>query len=114
MVTNSTSLTHNGIKDWLIQRVSAVILAAYIVLLLCLMVAHPNIDYATWSALFQPLWMKCFTLLAMLSLIAHAWVGVWTVLTDYLHCAYARAVLMIVFILAFLFYLAWIIEILWG
>ncbi len=114
MVTSSFNLTRNGVKDWIIQRISAVILAVYSLFLFCFILAHPDINYKTWLVLFQHFWMKWFTLLAILSLIMHAWVGMWIIITDYIHCAYIRATLMVLFMLAFLFYLVWMIAILWG
>ena len=114
MVTSSSNLTRNGVKDWVIQRFSAIVLAVYAIFIFCFILSHPGISYATWVGFFHNIWIKWFTVLAVLSLIAHAWVGIWTVLTDYVHCAYARASLMIIFVLAFLFYLLWVFEILWG
>ncbi len=82
MVTAVTSLARSGLADWLVQRVSAVILLAYFGYVGFLLLG--GIDYAQWSALFDRSWMKVFTLLALLSLAAHAWIGMWGVLTDYL------------------------------
>lgn len=114
MVNSVTNLGRNGIKDWIIQRCSAVVLAAYAIFLFCFILSHGPLHYATWQALFACVWMKWFTLLALLSLIAHAWVGIWTILTDYVHCAYARSALLVIFVLAFFWYLLWVIHILWG
>lgn len=82
MVTAVTSLSRSGLSDWLVQRVTAVILLAYFVLIAVTIVG--GISYVEWSMLFAQTWMKVFTLLAMLSLAAHAWIGMWSVFTDYL------------------------------
>lgn len=82
MVTAVTSLARSGLADWLVQRVSAVILLAYFAYISLTLVQ--GVDYPQWSALFAQSWMKVFTLLAILSLAAHAWIGMWSVLTDYL------------------------------
>lgn len=81
MVTAVTSLSRSGLSDWLVQRVSAVILLAFFVFLGVQLVT--GVTYAQWTALFAQTWMKIFTLLAMLSLAAHAWIGMWSVFTDY-------------------------------
>jgi succinate dehydrogenase / fumarate reductase membrane anchor subunit len=113
-LTNVTSLTRNGLRDWLVQRVSAVILAAYTVFLLGFIIFHPGLDFYTWQLLFANNWMRIFSLLALLSLVGHAWVGMWTIVTDYIKQAGLRLVVQVAIILALIVYLFWGIEILWG
>lgn len=113
MMQSATSLTSTGLRDWLVQRVSAVVLAAYFIFLLVFFILHPQLQYSAWQQLFASNWMRVFTFLALLSLIAHSWVGIWTVLTDYIKCTWARLLLEVVLILALLGYLFWGIEILW-
>lgn len=82
MVTAVTNLGRSGVYDWLMQRVSAVILLAYFLYVGAVLIG--GIDYVEWKALYSQTWMRVFSLLALLSLGAHAWVGLWTVFTDYL------------------------------
>jgi len=84
VVTNVTNFSRSGLYDWMAQRVSAVLLAAYFLFLLGFFVIHPNLDYVTWKALFSNTGMRIFSLLALGALIVHAWVGMWTITTDYL------------------------------
>ncbi|MES2819048.1 MAG: succinate dehydrogenase, hydrophobic membrane anchor protein [Pseudomonadota bacterium] len=84
MVTNVTNLSRSGLYDWMAQRVSAVVLAAYFIFLLGYLAASPGLTYSDWSALFSHNWMRIFSLLALVALSAHAWVGMWTISTDYL------------------------------
>lgn len=84
MVTSATALGRSGLSDWLIQRVSAVILAIYTVGLLGWFVCTPTVDFATWQGLNACLGMRIANTLVLLALIGHAWVGVWTILTDYI------------------------------
>ena len=113
MIQSATSLTTSGLRDWLVQRVSAVVLAAYFIFLLAYFILHPQLQYPAWQQLFACNWMRVFTFLALLSLIGHSWVGIWTVLTDYIKCAWGRLLLEVILILALLGYLFWGIEILW-
>ena len=55
MVTNITSFGRSGLSDWLMQRVSAVILALYTVFVVAYLLFNPNLDYYAWSGLFEPL-----------------------------------------------------------
>lgn len=87
MVSNVTALGRSGLSDWLIQRISAVILAIYSVGLLGWFVCQAPVDYATWQALNACLAMRIANTLALLAVIAHAWIGVWTILTDYVTSA---------------------------
>lgn len=109
-----TNLTRNGVKDFLVQRVSALILAIYTIVLIAIMCTKSPMTYGAWAAMFHNPCMQFVTLLAVIALIAHAWVGIWTILGDYIHCAWARSVLMLIFVIAFLGYIVWMIEILWG
>ena len=114
MVGNVTSLTNNGLRDWLIQRVSAVILTLYSLFLVGYILFHPGINYHRWLDLFQCTWMKIASLLALLSLLLHAWVGLWTILTDYIKCIYLQLSLYTLVLIALFSFAVWSVQILWG
>lgn len=80
-VKTVTSLGRSGLSDWLVQRVSAVILLAYVIFLLCAVACGP--DYAQWKQLFSRTSVQVFSTIALLATVAHAWIGAWSVLTDY-------------------------------
>ena len=82
MVTSVTSFSRTGLSDWLIQRVTSLVLLAYFLLIAYQLTG--SVDYTSWRALFDQTSMKVFTLMAALSLVAHAWIGLWSVFTDYL------------------------------
>ena len=82
MVTSVTSFSRTGLSDWLIQRVTSLVLLAYFLLIAYQLTG--SVDYTSWRALFDQTWMKVFTLMAALSLVAHAWIGLWSVFIDYL------------------------------
>lgn len=113
MLDTVAGLCRTGLRDWLVQRVSAIILAAYFIFLMAFIVVHPQLQFVTWQSLFANPLVRVFSLLALLSLITHSWVGIWTVLTDYINCAWIRLLLEIIMILALICYLVWGIAILW-
>lgn len=114
MVTNITNFGRSGLSDWLIQRVSAIILALYTVFMVGYLLFNPGLDYLAWSGLFAQTWMRIFSLLAFLSLAAHAWIGLWTVVTDYIKPTGIRFAVQIVIILAIFVFLVWGVQVLWG
>jgi|SRR5690554_2172742 len=120
-VSGATNLGRNGLHDWVIQRFSAIVLAVYMVGLMGWMLFTPEITYASWSALFATTWMRVASLLALLSLCAHAWIGMWTIATDYLtSLAFGKAAttVRLLFqagcVILIFTYLVWGVQILWG
>ncbi len=114
MAVSITSLTGNGLRDWLIQRVTAVIIGCYFLFFVGYFLVNPHIDFTMWQALFHNMWMQIFTLLFLVSLVLHAWIGIWTVLTDYIKCAALRLSLEIIIFLALVAFLFWGVKIIWG
>lgn len=92
----STVRRRRGASDWLIQRISAVVLAIYTLGLLgwfaWMGMVDETVDFTTWHALNTALAMRIANTLMLLALIAHAWVGVWTIITDYVTPARLQAV----------------------
>lgn len=80
---------HYGLKEWMMQRITAIILAVYTVVLLVGFLISPQMDYAHWVRLFNfeflglPLG-KLLAMLAVLSLAYHAWIGVRDIWMDYI------------------------------
>ncbi len=119
MVKSVTSFGRSGLSDWLLQRVSGVILLAYALCLGGTLVI--GVNYAQWQAMFASTGMRVFTLLAILSLAAHAWIGMWAVGTDYLtermlgtKGNLLRLAFQIGCSLAIFVYVIWGTQILWG
>lgn len=114
MVTNVSSLTGNGLKDWLIQRVTAVYFLAYALFLIGFLFAHPSLSYEQWIALFQLPWFQIATAIALLSLSLHTWIGIWTVTTDYMKCTILRLSVQCIVALWLLSQFVWGLMIIWG
>lgn len=114
MVDNVTSMTRNGLRDWLLQRVSAVIIAAYTIFMVIYFLMHPALQYGQWQFLFANTAMRVFSLLTLLALLAHAWIGMWTISTDYMKSTAVRLSFQIIMILTLFICVIWGISILWG
>ncbi len=121
MVTAVTNFGRSGLSDWLVQRVSAVVLLAYTLFIAGFVFFGPALDYATWTALFAATWMRIFSLAALLSIAAHAWIGLWSVSTDYFterlmgpKGNVIRLVFQAVVAIVLFSYVVWGVQILWG
>lgn len=105
---------HYGLRDWLIQRVTAVLMVVYVLLLAFLFSFYPISDYAALKSLFTSQWVRIASFLFFISLCWHAWVGMRNVFMDYIHATIIRLTLHIAVIISLFFYLIWFAEILWG
>jgi succinate dehydrogenase / fumarate reductase membrane anchor subunit len=104
---------HYGLRDWLAQRITAVIMAACTVLAACVLLSKGTMNYAAWRELFSQGWVRVATLLFMASLVWHAWVGVRNILMDYIKPDGLRLGLQVATLLVLASYIGWTIQILW-
>lgn len=114
MVESVTSWSRHGLRDFILQRVSAVIIAIYTIMLVVYCLLHTQVQYDDWQALFACNWMRIFSVLTLLSIVIHAWIGMWTISTDYLKCTVLRGGLQAVVALVLFVCLVWGIMILWS
>lgn len=120
LVTNVTSLGRSGLADFVLQRVSAVVLGLYGLCLVGFFAATPNVDHAAFVGFLDSLTMKAFTTLAVVALAMHAWIGMWTVGTDYIrrhhfgrgHTVYLAAY-QVVCLGAIFVYVLWPLSVVW-
>jgi succinate dehydrogenase / fumarate reductase membrane anchor subunit len=121
MVTSVTSFGRSGLYDWLVQRVSAVIILLYVLCHSAILLTNPDMDYLQWRALFADTWMKIFSLVTLTALCAHAWIGMWTVATDYLttrmlgaKATFIRLLFLVICLGVLVVYFIWGVMILWS
>jgi succinate dehydrogenase / fumarate reductase membrane anchor subunit len=107
---------HYGLKDWLIQRITAVLMVLYVIFIVILLLtaAGPYSDYTAWKNLFNHQWMRFATLIFFICLFWHAWIGIRNILMDYVHATAVRLTLQILVIVSLLFYTVWTADILWN
>ncbi len=114
MVNRDVVGAHYGLRDWLAQRATAVVMLVYTLLLLLALVMLPKFDYWHWKALWSLPLMQYATLLFMAALLFHAWVGVRNIFMDYIKLPGLRLMLYVLVIFALIAYGAWSVQILWG
>ncbi|MDE0178095.1 MAG: succinate dehydrogenase, hydrophobic membrane anchor protein [Gammaproteobacteria bacterium] len=120
LVTNVTSFGRSGLADFVLQRVSAVVLGLYGLCLVGFFAVTPNVDHAALVGFLDSLTMKAFTTLAVVALAMHAWIGMWTVGTDYVrrhyfgrgHTVYL-ATYQVICLGAIFVYVLWPLSVVW-
>jgi succinate dehydrogenase / fumarate reductase, membrane anchor subunit len=74
---------HYGFKDWLSQRLTAVVMAVFTIVLLGAFLVSKDKGYVAWAGLFSNTWMKMLTIVALVCMSYHMWVGVRDIWMDY-------------------------------
>jgi len=103
-----------GMRLWLSQRLTALVMAGYLVLLIItLLIMHP-IGYEAWRYFASSWFFSVPTFLFFICLSIHAWVGVRDVLRDYIFNQTLRTYLQIGVDLLLVAYVVWLSFILWS
>ncbi|NHB93820.1 succinate dehydrogenase membrane anchor subunit [Photorhabdus cinerea] len=114
MVSNASALGRTGIHDWLLLRASAIIIVLYVIYILGFVAVTSDITYEVWRGFFSSSITKVSTVLALFSILAHAWIGMWQVLTDYVKPLALRLVLQLAIVVALMAYLIYGTIVVWG
>lgn len=114
MVNRIVTGAHYGLRDWLLQRITAIVMAFFTLLVAVVLLTHQPLHFDEWQSLFHNQWVRFASLLFLLSLFLHAWVGIRDIAMDYLHHAGFRLAVEVLTILVLIIYAAWSVQILWG
>ena len=102
----------DGLRMWLLQRVSAVYLAVFFVYLLVHFLLHPDPDYGEWRDwIGRPLVGVAFAGFT-LALLVHGWVGMRDVVLDYVRTLHLRLMVLSLIALIFIGCGLWALQIL--
>jgi succinate dehydrogenase / fumarate reductase membrane anchor subunit len=104
---------HYGLGNFIAQRVTAVVMVLYSLIVLVVLMSGRPLSYGVWKDLFTQGWMRVATLLFAISLAWHAWIGIKEILIDYARPDSLRFSLYVIFILIIAAYLGWTVQILW-
>ena len=105
---------HYGMRDWLAQRVTAIVMGIFTVILLVSFLTGQNFTYEGWAGLFARQWFKLFTMVTFFGLFYHVWVGIRDIWMDYVKPVGIRLTLQIATVLWLLACAAWTVQILWS
>lgn len=105
---------HYGLRDWLAQRVTGVLMALFTLIVLAQVILTKGaIGYAKWAGIFSAQWMKTLTFVVIVSLLYHAWVGLREILMDYIKPVSVRLSLQVFSIVWLVGCAGWAIQVLW-
>ncbi|MBY0446257.1 MAG: succinate dehydrogenase, hydrophobic membrane anchor protein [Burkholderiales bacterium] len=114
MVNRQVVGAHYGLKDWLVQRVTAVIMLVYTVGLVAFLVLAGGTSFEAWQQLFACTWVKVLTTISLFALLWHAWVGVRDIWMDYLQHVGLRLTMHVLTLLWLAGSLVYMIKVVWG
>ena len=114
MVNNVATLGRNGVHDFILIRATALIMAAYSIFMLGFFICNPEVTFELWQGLFANLAMKVFTILTIIAVLFHAWIGIWQVLTDYVKNIKVRGLLQFIFTMTLFTYVIAVLLTVWG
>ncbi len=105
---------HYGLRDWLAQRVTAVLMALFTLIVLAQVIfSRGPIGYDQWAGIFASQWMKVLTFSVIVALTYHVWVGIRDVFMDYIKPVGIRLVLQIFSIVWLVGCAGWALQVLW-
>jgi succinate dehydrogenase / fumarate reductase membrane anchor subunit len=104
---------HYGLRDWLVQRLTAALMALFTLVLLAQLLFGGPLGYDRWAGIFSAQWMKSFTLVIVLALAWHAWIGMRDIWMDYIKPVGVRLALHVFSIVWLVGCAGWAIQVLW-
>ena len=103
-----------GLRDCLAQRVTAVLMALFTVVVLAQVILSKGpIGYDKWSGIFSAQWMKALTFAIIVAMLYHVWVGVRDIWMDYIKSVALRLSLQVFSIVWLVGCAGWAIQVLW-
>lgn len=85
MVDRKLVGAHYGLRDWAVQRVTAVVMAIYLLVFFLFLLGMAGADdYTEWQEFFDKTWVKVFTQTTVIAVLLHAWVGIRDLWMDYI------------------------------
>lgn len=103
----------SGLRAWLVQRISAVYMLAFLVLVLLRFLIDPPRTYGAWQGWVAKPEVGVAILVFFGALIVHAWVGLRDVILDYVRPVAVRAMVLSLLAFALVALGVWVAGILW-
>jgi len=106
-----TGAAHAGLIEWLVQRLTAVYLLIFVVIVLFVVGKHAE-NYGAWTAWFEQPVVRWGWMLFFISALWHGWIGLRSIFLDYIHPFWLRLGLTVAAALILFVQFIWAAEIL--
>ena len=107
-----------GLIDFIVQRLTAIVIGIYVIHLGVIFALNGDMDYAAWRSYFTSGYSLLLSSLTVIAIVLHAWIGMWTVGTDYIRGeGIARKLRLSYLVLvgsALAVFLIWSLGLIWG
>ena len=113
MVNRNVVGAHYGLRDWLAQRITAVIMAGFALMVALALIQGAGANYESWRAFMSAGLVRFFMVVFIVSLCWHAWVGMRDLWMDYIQATAVKLVLHVVTLVVLVGYAGWAIQIIW-
>ncbi|XZG68794.1 succinate dehydrogenase, hydrophobic membrane anchor protein [Chitinibacteraceae bacterium HSL-7] len=114
MVNRIVVGAHYGLRDWLVQRVTALIMLAYTAGIVAFLLFAKDASFEAWRELFSCTWVRVVTTVTVLAVLWHAWVGIRDIWMDYVQPVGIRLTLHVLTLLWLLGSLVYSVKVVWG
>ena len=114
MIKQASSFGRNGVQDYVFTRATAVIIVLYVLWIVGFMLFKSDGSFIQWKSFFESNFNKVFTIITLISILIHAWIGLWQVFTDYVKNTLFRAILQFFVVTVLMVYVIYGFFILWG
>ena len=105
---------HYGLRDWLAQRVTGLLMALFTIILLAqVLLTKGPIGYDKWAGIFHGQCMKFLTFVVIIALLYHAWIGIRDIWMDYIKSVALRLSLQVLSIVWLVGCAGWAVQVLW-
>jgi succinate dehydrogenase / fumarate reductase, membrane anchor subunit len=114
MTLSSHTKSAHALHDWLAQRITAGVMAAFTLIVLAQVIFNKGtMGYEKWAGIFAPHWMKLLSLVVILALAYHVWLGMREIYMDYVKPVSLRLSLQVFTIVWLVGCVGWAIQVLW-
>lgn len=113
MVNRKLVGAHYGLIDWLAQRITGVVMAAYTLVVAIALWQGAGANHASWHAFMSGGLMRFATFIFIVSLCWHAWIGVRDTWMDYVQPAGIKLALHVLTLLVVIGCAGWAVQIIW-
>lgn len=107
-----------GLIDFIVQRLSAIVIGIYVIHLVVIFALNGDMDYEAWRSYFTSGYSLLLSTLTVLAIALHAWIGMWTVGTDYIRGEGIAKTFRLTYQgligVALVFFLIWSLGLIWG